>query len=850
MAKKKATPTADWKTLRFQGRSFYFAGRFEKYGWGISRDWLDRYVLGEGGKIVEKLTSDVSYLVMREPTGASTHEKKMAQLNAQGASIEVITDVQLRERFLPTNDEVIAMLLAGKAGAERLRNWLSVAGHDSESFRHDPPPYVMRGLAMRGEKLEGVPLWCVSLEEADFRDATVSEGEQATRQFSFGPLSHSKLDGAKLKAWFASFTNCSCRKADLSGGWLNFYRDQRCSGDFTSAKLVEFHFSEADLSGSDFTKSDLTKADLEKVTAKSIGFRGACLKSIEGKAADFTGSDFTNADLSGANLVEANLEGCDLTGAKLCGAVLTGASFKRACLKGTDFTNANVGQVNFEGADCSTAKGLSATTRQLSIGPKLKELSDRIQQADEFRSTIDLTTKTHPVRLAVSGGKHRRHRASWTKDLWADTLTDWEQQTNSVADSILAAVRSWPEATPLLHTVTASGKKTGLVAIKLKQSALEAWCETFGIPIPSADEIQQASQAADADLDVERQTVLAALKEPDFVIRWNARDWRDLNRLQPFTSVNFRDRKLDAFKFGSLRFENCDFENAALNRAEFSIATFTNCNFRRANFQKVNARCVHFSDCDLTSADLRDADFSHAYFNGCILAKTNLTTTTLEGARFQGANLQGAKLGSDLDQRLRSAEFDEKTVFSAEFKIPSGMLWKGQGIDPRAQSTLQALQSAGPLDLPQFMTVLEALVDKDRLAKALAMLKADRFRLFAQASDEQLLGVVKSQTDPDLVYSCRLTKEGDFSCCTQNLNVCGGLRGALCKHLLVLIIGMANGGELDPTLVTQWITTSRFKKPVLDKDAMSETLLRYKGAEAGEVDWRPMETIPEDYYAL
>jgi hypothetical protein len=30
---------------------------------------------------------------------------------------------------------------------------------------------------------------------------------------------------------------------------------------------------------------------------------------------------------------------------------------------------------------------------------------------------------------------------------------------------------------------------------------------------------------------------------------------------------------------------------------------------------------------------------------------------------------------------------------------------------------------------------------------------------------------------------------------------------------------------------------------------MSTTFLRYKGAEAGEIDWRPTETMPEDYYA-
>jgi len=40
------------------------------------------------------------------------------------------------------------------------------------------------------------------------------------------------------------------------------------------------------------------------------------------------------------------------------------------------------------------------------------------------------------------------------------------------------------------------------------------------------------------------------------------------------------------------------------------------------------------------------------------------------------------------------------------------------------------------------------------------------------------------------------------------------------------------------------------KKAALDKNAISATFIKYKGAEAGEIDWRPTETIPEDYYAL
>lgn len=162
----------------------------------------------------------------------------------------------------------------------------------------------------------------------------------------------------------------------------------------------------------------------------------------------------------------------------------------------------------------------------------------------------------------------------------------------------------------------------------------------------------------------------------------------------------------------------------------------------------------------------------------------------------------------------------------------------------------KSVKPAGPIDFDAFMKNLEQNTDAAKLSKALSMLKADRFKLYAQVGDDHLTGVVKSQTDPDLVYSCRLGSDGNYGCCTQNLNICGGLRGSLCKHLLVLIVGLSKNGELDPTRIDQWVDASRGQKPALDKDAMSETFLRYKGAEAGEVDWRPTETIPEDYYAM
>lgn len=154
------------------------------------------------------------------------------------------------------------------------------------------------------------------------------------------------------------------------------------------------------------------------------------------------------------------------------------------------------------------------------------------------------------------------------------------------------------------------------------------------------------------------------------------------------------------------------------------------------------------------------------------------------------------------------------------------------------------------VDLPKLIEQLDRSTGDGRMAKVMKMLKADRFQLFSEVNDDHVTGVVKSQTDASLFYACKLQANGQFMCCTQNLNTCGGLRGKPCKHLLVLLVGLAQAGAAEPTQLSTWAKAASGNKPVLDKDAMSATFVKYKGAEAGEIDWRPTETIPEDYYAL
>jgi hypothetical protein len=233
----------------------------------------------------------------------------------------------------------------------------------------------------------------------------------------------------------------------------------------------------------------------------------------------------------------------------------------------------------------------------------------------------------------------------------------------------------------------------------------------------------------------------------------------------------------------------------------------------------------------IVGADLRNADLSGVKFSFVDLSGVNLT----------GAKLDGAFLGT--------ARFDEKTKWPKEIKLPDSMVWKGKGLDPRNIMTPVDKGQPKPADFGEFLARLKQVTDPAKLDKATAMLKADRFRLFAKVDESQVVGVVKSQSVSSLVYSCRLGSDGKYACCTQNLNICGGLKGSPCKHLLVLIVGLANAGALHPTTAHEWTEAARGKKPELDKDQMAATFLQYKGAEAGEIDWRPTETVPEDFYS-
>jgi hypothetical protein len=226
----------------------------------------------------------------------------------------------------------------------------------------------------------------------------------------------------------------------------------------------------------------------------------------------------------------------------------------------------------------------------------------------------------------------------------------------------------------------------------------------------------------------------------------------------------------------------------------------------------------------------------------------------LIGADLSGADLTGADIsGSDLtDCNLDGATlvdmfFDQHTVWPEGFAVPDGARWKP---DPKFEGEGKDAVAA---NVDALFARLRETFDANRITRTREMLRAGTNQLFAEVAADSVRGVVRSQRESDLVYSCLLREDGIYCCATPDLAECMGLRGEPCKHILVLLLGLAKAGELAPQQADKWVCAARDKKHKWTeslRDEIADTLLKFKGAQAGEIDWRPTETIPEDFYAM
>jgi uncharacterized protein YjbI with pentapeptide repeats len=812
MAKKTAAVTAA-VPLKLEGKAVFFAGNFYRQ---------DEYLRGlaklEGGTVADQISGNVDFVVLGY-TGAANPNKKAAKLNAQGAAIQILTIDQFVQHVKPTPDEGVKLLRGGPKGIERWnRHWREA--NRFVSFIHQHPQSSQKAY-IRG---------------ADFSSADLSYAD-------LGELvEHSDFTGANLTACQLNLAHCQLAKAKLVG-IVSLYLvecaaehvDFRRMADRASvntareaavrlhnSRLQHAHFEKCSLDGADFSGVDVRHTMFQDCSMKGTKLASANLEEAELARCDLRGADFTNANLKLAILTGANVDGADFTGATMVGADVARVDFSKA--KGFDS-----GQVQARGGP----------------GRAVKEFLQAVAQAQHACTSIAVIHGDVEVVLRVD------HYRNWIQ--CSDSAGNYYyhgigQSPNTPTDLWSKLVNKWHGATPELASVKMSATKAPQANKELKQLALRAWCEYFGIDPPDEEELKKAAKSAKAQKQEKADEWLALLRQgKKSVERWNENVTTLTKMLDKALGVDLAGAKLGGIKFRNLEWKQANLSGADLAKAEVIRCRFPEADVRGANLCSAMVNGSSFADANLENADATSASMAGTSFRRAVCKGAKFTGAKLQHSDFCGTDLTGADLAGAV---FDGASYDEHTRWPNGFSPTLEMAWKGPGTSPAAHKLVQSTRPRGKLDVEKFMQRLEELTDSAKLAKALSMLKADRFRLYAQVGDDHFVGVVKSQSDADLVYSCRLNADGTYACCTQNLNICGGLRGSLCKHLLVLIVGLTKSGELDPNVTDAWIRLSKTNKPALDKDAMSETFLRYKGAEAGEVDWRPTETIPEDYYAM
>ncbi|MBP3957037.1 pentapeptide repeat-containing protein [Gemmata sp. G18] len=330
------------------------------------------------------------------------------------------------------------------------------------------------------------------------------------------------------------------------------------------------------------------------------------------------------------------------------------------------------------------------------------------------------------------------------------------------------------------------------------------------------------------------------------VAQWNERS-ETARQMTKLGRGDYAGCDLAGINFGGqsvLKFQGAgvDFADATLTRGSFIEADLRGANFAGAEMTKFCARNADLTGAKLPHVSLRGGRLVGAKFVGADLSGADLTGADITGTDFSDANLTGTVFAELV--------FDQTTVWPAGFEIPAGAKWSPDAPDPRFNGVGE---EAVAVSLDGLLARLNKVIDANRMTRTVEMLKTGTNQLFSEIEPAVVRGVVRSQREPDLVYSCLIEADGTYSCGTPDLTECMGLRGEPCKHLLVLLIGLTKAGELDAGAADRLVVAAGGKKHKWNErivDQVSDTLLKYKGAQAGEIDWRPTETIPEDFYAM
>jgi len=797
-----------------------------------------------GGTVVSTLDPRVSIVIVPDDPPLGPEVQRAKTLVSRGASVEVLAAKAFAERYAPSAEELLALLRGKSEGLTALKQLLT------HSWRlPDFPMPSLGGADLRGLTLATARLDTFELRDADLRDADLKD------------VHLQELSGCDLRG--ASLENASVsvlQRCDLRGANLRRFHARSVTGcDLREAEVNGMHLSYSTLSNCNLSGVDLTQADLRETNMPGSNLTGATLKKVELPAVNLSGADLSGADLSGAMLTKVNLATANLTKANLAKANLGGADLTDATLDGADFTGANLAGARVNGRGHAGVIGLAEALASVGgeVGPRLRELQTIAKAAASIRTKVEFSlpeggVATVDIDSKTGGWRHTRVQTRYR-----------QRGEYGYAESLVAALQDtanrWGKGTLNIDSITARSSKSPVGGKELRHLVVQAWCEVCGVEPPAGPEPKKGKPTKAQRMRELSAALLDELRSgPEGVERWNARShpaWATLGADASFSRSELTGAKLDGIEIAGLDFSLSTFDGASLEGARVSDAKLDQASFVGASLKNATITKTTMTGADLTGARLADATLRDCDLGGdSKLTQADFTGAKLPGVKIVSDAVDGVVLtkvdlsGTDLSGvRLRggkfSGTFDDHTRFPPSYKPPAGL----EG--PRDAKGMPVVAADVTLDLGDFFSRLKVTVGTSAYNKGKSMLKRSRYQLFSEVTDDRMVAIVKSQSDPSRLYACILGDE-TYSCITHRLNRCGGLGRGPCKHMMVMIMGLAQAGAVDPAKVDAWVQNSTKTGSSFDKDAAAEVFLRYKGAEAGEIDWRPTETVPEDFYAF
>ena len=882
MAKRRVTPTKPAPPVLEQtltGQSVCLAGNSRNSPAG---GLISKLVRLRGGELLDEVDPELTYLIVGA-AGSEEDRERAENLNAEDRSdIQILSSAEFLETQVPTPEELIELLKGSPESLALALELLQIPVSE---------PYDLSEVDLRGFELDDEAA-TVDLEALDLTDSDLREARLTNVWFS--AMSGANLDGATLSNCHFS-GDCEFVEGTLKKGIA-----RGC--DLSSCDIDQADFTASDLAGSDFCSAFGSNVSFRKTTLTDGDFSQAELSE-----ADFSGIDGAGLDFSGARLTRGLFTKSNLRGSVFCGANLESADFTNCDLRDCDFNGANLNGVVWKGARLAGASFQLADLDQNEISksadlassdvdtgsqvnPHLDELREATSKISRVEFTLPFRRNGHRTLIAVTTSP-KHVRVAWeqpnpiTEEVRSKLL-----RSSDLRIPLLSVVRRFREWEFLAEDVEVRSGRGPSGNRLPKGAVVQAICGILGIA-PPEDLLPMPVSAAPPPPppprpvvqpptpDELREQLQAALKSGGAAIaRWNdaTDDERELVEGlagQEFNGadwpkINLRDRELMGTKLAKANLTGADLSYTILNRAQLKSARLD-----RATGWGTQLRAASLIDASLVQTSLYCAFLNDANLRGANLSDAVFENCDLRGADFSTANLH--------DTVFRGSKIDEQTKWPKGFALTWNMVWAGTGPSPLPEppppppeptpvaadedfddddldgddldgDDLEAEETddegtAEAGDLAGFLDQLEEHVSVGKLDKALDLLQATPLELFYDLSKSAVSGVVRAPDDPDLAFCCHLSDDGAYGCCSSNLATCNGLRGSLCKHLLVLLVGLVQKGVLPAERAAQWVAASTENKPETDKELCSQSLERLESATRGGPAWKPVATNPEDF---